>query len=253
MSDIFISYAREDESRVNDLASEFERLGWSVWHDRSIGTSAEYDEQIERELDSALCVVVVWSRSSIKSKWVRAEAGAADDQGKLIPVTFESDVVPPLRFRQLNVAKLSSTNLEKPTEQEQSLLAEIASATGNPPKGWDSRLGMGERAGGRSGAKTVTPGRWSLTMRYLLAKARYDFELFPSGILSGKAAWTISRAKLSGRWHFDSSRGVLQLEMSGGVLEGTQSFLIQIDHWEDDDTALCTFQGRSGQLKRLSR
>src|SRR5262245_6299668 len=92
--DIFISYAREDESRVRELASEFERLGWAVWHDRALLTSEEYDERIERELEQARCVVVVWSRASIKSKWVRAEAGAADEQGKLIPVTFDFDVVP---------------------------------------------------------------------------------------------------------------------------------------------------------------
>jgi len=251
MSDIFISYAREDESRVNDLARELERLGWSVWYDRNIGTSAEFDEKIEQELDSALCVVVVWSRSSVSSRWVRAEAGAADDQGKLIPITFEPDVLPPLRFRQLNVAKLSSTSLENPTEQARSLLAEISSATGKSPRGLDLSVERGSRAGGRSGAKTVTPGKWSLTVRYFGTEARYDLELFPSGIVSGKGAWWISRAELSGRWHFDSSRGLLQLEMSGGISEGIQSMAIQIDRWEDDDTALCTFQRRKGRLKRL--
>ncbi len=106
MSDIFISYAREDESRVRGLAQELERLGWSVWHDRSLVASEEYDERIEQELDSALCVVVVWSRASVKSRWVRAEASAADDQGKLIPVAFDFDVLPPIRFRQGRDAQL---------------------------------------------------------------------------------------------------------------------------------------------------
>ena len=252
MSDIFISYAREDESRVKVLASEFESLGWSVWGDREIGTSEEFDERIERELDTALCVVVVWSRASVKSRWVRAEAGAADEQGKLIPVTFESDIVPPLRFRQLNVAGLSSPSLEKTTEQGHSLLAEISSVTGKPPKGLDLHLAKGVRTGGRSGAKNVTPGRWTLSARFLFAKARYEFELLPSGIVTGQGAWTISRAKFSGRWHYDSSRGALQLEMSGGISNGIESMLIQIERWEDDDTAICKFQDRSARLKRLS-
>jgi hypothetical protein len=251
MRDIFMSYAREDAPRVRDLALEFERLGWTVWYDREIGISAEFDEEIERELDAAACVVVVWSRSSVKSRWVRAEAGAADDQGKLIPVTFEPDVLPPLRFRQLNVARLSSTSLESPTEEALSLLAEISSATGKLPRGLEARVEGAERAGGRSGARTVTAGTWRLTSKYLWKEANYEFELFPSGIVSGKGAWWITRAEFSGRWHFDSSRGLLQLEMSGGVSEGIQSMAIQIERWEDDDTALCTFDRRKARLRRL--
>ena len=252
MSDIFISYAREDETRVKALAAEFERLGWSVWSDRKIGASAEYDIKIEQELDSTSCVIVVWSRSSVQSKWVRAEAGAADEQGKLIPISFEADVRPPLRFRQLNTARLSSTSFEKPTEQSLSLLSEIAAATGKSPQGLELRLEKGERAGGRSGAKTVTPGKWRLTTKFLLAQASYELELLASGIVSGSGSWWISRAKLSGRWYFDSSHGTLQLEMSGGISEGVESLLIQINRWVDDDTALCTFQGRKAQLTRLS-
>lgn len=251
MSDIFMSYAWEDAPRVRDLALEFERLGWTVWYDRNIGISAEFDLEIEEELDAASCVVVLWSRSSVKSRWVRAEAGAADDQGKLIPVTLEPDVLPPLRFRQLNVARLSSTSLESPTEEALSLLAEIASATGKLPQGLEARVEGAERTGGRSGAKTVTAGRWRLTAKYLWTEARYEFELFPSGIVSGKGGWWITHAEFSGRWHFDSSRGLLQLEMSGGISEGIQSMAIQIDRWEDDDTALCTFDRREARLRRL--
>ena len=33
MSDIFISYAREDEARVHELARALTQLGWSVWSD----------------------------------------------------------------------------------------------------------------------------------------------------------------------------------------------------------------------------
>jgi hypothetical protein len=33
MSDIFISYAREDRPRVERLAAALEQCGWSVWWD----------------------------------------------------------------------------------------------------------------------------------------------------------------------------------------------------------------------------
>lgn len=252
MSDIFISYARDDEARARELANALTRLGWSVWYDRALIPSEEYDERIERELDAAHCVVVIWSRASIKSKWVRAEAGAADNQGKLVPIAFDTGVVPPIRFRQLNYAKLSSPALEPLDDAVNSLLTELAAATGKSPKGWASSEQKASRAGGRSGARMVTAGRWLLTAKFLWAKAVYDLELLPSGIVTGKGAWTISRAQLSGRWHYDSSRQILQLELSGGISNGVESLVIQITSWDDDDTAVCTFQGRNAQLKRAS-
>ena len=36
MSDIFISYAREDRPRVEHLAAAFEQRGWAVWWDPDI-------------------------------------------------------------------------------------------------------------------------------------------------------------------------------------------------------------------------
>ena len=223
-----------------------------MWYDRALIPSEEYDERIERELDSARCVIVIWSRASIKSKWVRAEAGAADDQGKLIPVAFDLGVVPPIRFRQLNYAKLSSPTLEPRDDAVNSLLTELVAATGRSPKGWVAGDQKAPRAGGRSGARMVTAGRWLLTTKFLWAKAVYDLELLSSGIVTGKGAWTISHAQLSGRWQYDSSRQILQLELSGGISQGVESLVVQITKWEDGDTATCTFQGRNAQLKRAS-
>lgn len=250
MSDIFLSYARDDETRARALAAALTRLGWSVWYDRALIPSEEFDERIEQELDAARCVIVIWSRASIKSKWVRAEAEAADNQGKLIPVAFDFGIVPPLRFRQLNYAKLSSPALEPRDESVNSLLAELASLTGKAPRGWDARERRASRAGGRSGARMVTAGRWLLTTRFLFGEAIYDLNLLPSGIVTGKGSWTISRALLSGRWQYDTSHQILQLELSGGIQEGVKSILVQITRWENDDTAACIFEGRNAQLKR---
>jgi hypothetical protein len=252
MSDIFISYAREDETRARELADALTRLGWSVWYDRALIPSEEFDERIEQELDAASCVVVIWSRASIKSRWVRAEAEAADNQGKLVPVAFDFGIVPPLRFRQLNYVKLSSPVLEPSHEDANSLVAELAALTGKSPRGWAVGERSASRAGGRSGARMVTAGRWLLTTKFLFAEAVYDLDLLPSGIVTGKGSWTISRAQLSGRWQYDNSRQILQLELSGGIQEGVKSILVQITGWEDDHTAACTFEGRHAQLRRVA-
>lgn len=85
MSDIFISYASENREQAHKLASALETLGWSVWWDRHIITGQAYDQVIERELNDAKSVVVLWSGHSIASEWVKNEAAAAAERGVLLP------------------------------------------------------------------------------------------------------------------------------------------------------------------------
>ena len=68
MSDIFISYASEDFSRVRLLADALSGYGWSVWWDRQIPAGRTFDQVIAGALADARCVVVVWSRD----RWLRA-------------------------------------------------------------------------------------------------------------------------------------------------------------------------------------
>ncbi len=107
MADVFISYARADQSRVERLSAALEAAGLSVWWDRDIEAGAEFSSDIERELDSAAVAIVCWSHHAIKSAWVKDEAAAARDQGKLIPVALD-DAQAPLGFRQYQLIDLSS-------------------------------------------------------------------------------------------------------------------------------------------------
>ena len=77
MTDVFISYANEDRERARDLATALEARGWSVWWDRKIIAGQTFDQVIEHELDTAKCAVVLWSKHSVASEWVRNEAAAA--------------------------------------------------------------------------------------------------------------------------------------------------------------------------------
>jgi TolB-like protein/tetratricopeptide (TPR) repeat protein len=105
MADIFLSYATEDRPRIEPLARAFEAAGLSVWWDRRIGTGSSFDVVIERELDRAGCVVVVWSRHSIDSEWVRNEAAEGAERDILVPIQID-DVRPPLAFRRRQTAQL---------------------------------------------------------------------------------------------------------------------------------------------------
>ena len=59
MSDIFISYAREDRPRVERLAAALEQHGWVVWWDHDIRTGEDFGRRIHTALQAARCVIVV--------------------------------------------------------------------------------------------------------------------------------------------------------------------------------------------------
>ncbi|MEE4302150.1 MAG: toll/interleukin-1 receptor domain-containing protein [Pseudomonadales bacterium] len=73
MADIFLSYASEDRERVRPLVAALEAEGLSVWWDRELRPGPSFDLEIERAIEAARCVVVVWSEHAVASEWVRSE------------------------------------------------------------------------------------------------------------------------------------------------------------------------------------
>jgi len=136
MADIFISYANEDRERAGRLANALESCGWSVWWDRKIIAGQAFDEAIERELETAKCVVVLWSRNSIASEWVRNEAALAAERGVLVPALIER-VKLPLEFRRKQTADLVGWDGDAAHEGFQALCtgvaAKMASSQGAAP------------------------------------------------------------------------------------------------------------------------
>lgn len=106
MSDIFISYSNQDRAKAKDLAKALNRKGWSVWWDRKILPGESFDEIIEKALNAARCVIVLWSRTSVASDWVKAEAEEGRKRGVLVPVLLD-EVSIPLGFRRIQTADLT--------------------------------------------------------------------------------------------------------------------------------------------------
>jgi adenylate cyclase len=106
MADVFVSYARSDKARVAPLVAAIEAQGWSVWWDPEIAAGQEFDRQIATELKSAAAVVVVWTPTSVESRWVRGEARDAADRGVLVPVRFDGAELP------IDVRAIHTTNLD---------------------------------------------------------------------------------------------------------------------------------------------
>jgi hypothetical protein len=113
MADVFVSYAKTDRSLASKLVAMLEAEGWSVWWDKSLGAADLYRDEIMKQLALARAVVAIWTPNSIRSDWVRAEAGTAKNEGKLIPVKT-SDVAYadiPLPFGEMHTENLEASQL----------------------------------------------------------------------------------------------------------------------------------------------
>ena len=91
---IFLSYASEDSAVARLLAEELTRLGYGIWWDRLIAGGALWGHEIERALDEARAVIVLWSPASVESEYVRAEARAAAHRKTIIPAIIEPCELP---------------------------------------------------------------------------------------------------------------------------------------------------------------
>src|SRR5262245_11585188 len=89
MADIFLSYSREDQSVARRFAEALGHAGSALWWDQALHAGEAYDKVTEHALKEAKAVVVLWSRTSVDSRWVRAEATQGDRNGTLVPVDIE--------------------------------------------------------------------------------------------------------------------------------------------------------------------
>jgi hypothetical protein len=124
MADIFISYASPDRESARRLAERLSELGHSVWWDRTIPPGRQFDEVIQEALNTARCVIVLWSAQSVRSNWVKTEAADALAQDKLLPVLMER-VLPPMEFKRIQAADLGDWSGEADHAEFGNLVASI--------------------------------------------------------------------------------------------------------------------------------
>lgn len=129
LTDLFISYSRHDRPVAEQLAARLSGLGWSVWWDKKIGAGQAFDRTTENAIATARLVLVIWSQNSVNSDWVRAEAGFALRDGKLLPVLID-DATPPLRFIHVHYLDLSGWDGSESATGLRDLAAEIADRLG---------------------------------------------------------------------------------------------------------------------------
>lgn len=91
---IFISYSHKDRRVATDLVKSFRHQGWSVAWDSDFRAGDRWRQRIEQNITDAHCVVALWSRDSVASRWVLEEAELATRSDKLVPVLLDTVELP---------------------------------------------------------------------------------------------------------------------------------------------------------------
>jgi len=132
MTDIFISYASEDRSRIEPLAKALEDQGWSVFWDRTIPAGKTWRQVIGHALETARSVIVAWSKSSVDSSWVQEEADRGRERNILIPVLIDN-VKPPLGFGAIQAADLIGWEPTQSSPEFENLISDLSVILGPSP------------------------------------------------------------------------------------------------------------------------
>jgi len=138
MSDVFVSYAREDRDRVEPLVRLFESNGLSVWWDKELVPGSTFEDVIDKAIIEAKCVVVIWSENSIRSEWVQAEASDGLERGILVPVLLDKVRIP-LAYRRRQAAVLHGWPAKQDASELERLLKAVSDPTSTKPVPVDIR------------------------------------------------------------------------------------------------------------------
>jgi hypothetical protein len=106
VSEVFISYAREDKERIAPILEGLRSLGLAAWTDAPLNSGEHWDAEIERCLREAKVVLVCWSKDSIHSVRVNGEASVAQSQDKLASCLLE-ECNAPAQFQSQKAENLS--------------------------------------------------------------------------------------------------------------------------------------------------
>ncbi len=182
---LFLSYAHNDHAQAQRLARALERCGYTVWWDALIEGGTRYATTINEALEAADAVVVLWSKQSIQSDWVRDEAALGRERQRLVPLSLDGSR-PPLGFRQIQVIDISGWRGRADAPQIDAIRRAIASALGHepPPPAITPRFTRRQAAMG--GAAVVT----------VAAVAGGGLLAWDSGLFGGAGARTRSIAVL---------------------------------------------------------
>jgi hypothetical protein len=105
MADIFLSASQRDRIPAEQVERALVGVGWEVWWAGGL-FDLHLKEDIQAELNIAKCIVVLWSKHSMQSPRVQAEAADADARKILVQATLDGSD-PPVALRSVPVVNLA--------------------------------------------------------------------------------------------------------------------------------------------------
>lgn len=155
---VFLSYSREDRPHAQPIIDALQAAGFDVWWDGLLKGGERFANATETALETANAVVVLWSKVSIESHWVRDEATRGRDRGCMVSISLDGSE-PPLGFRQIQYIDFTRWHSDSSSAPFKELVEAVNHANTSPgvalsyaghtrPRGGLSRRGAIALAGG---------------------------------------------------------------------------------------------------------
>jgi hypothetical protein len=93
-SKLFISYSHEDKAVARQVAEALGERGYDVFWDAKIPPGMTFDTYIFEKLQGSNAVIVLWSKHSVHSDYVKEEAEYAKNHRTLVPLNIDGTALP---------------------------------------------------------------------------------------------------------------------------------------------------------------
>ncbi|NND11266.1 MAG: toll/interleukin-1 receptor domain-containing protein, partial [Flavobacteriaceae bacterium] len=107
--DIFLSYSRSNDKKALDVFESLGAQGWTVFMDKDIPNAALWDKYLKNQLNTVKCILVLWSKEAVESKWVRKEASIGKERRNLVHANLDGCDIPS-EFSDMHYNDLSKWN-----------------------------------------------------------------------------------------------------------------------------------------------
>lgn len=174
---VFLSYTRSEIDQARLVIGLLEQNGIDVWWDGLLEGGANYLPTTETALEEADRVVVLWSRVSVDSHWVRDEAQRGRERGCLVPLSLDG-TQPPLGFRQFQTIDVQHWTGKQDAREAVQILAAVQARDGTSTPGVPPRS-LVAQARPRVSRRTLVLGGTALSA--IAAAGAWRLGLFTPG------------------------------------------------------------------------